>query len=169
MNISVPNPLGFNSVEEFLTRGILVWLRGVIVTLALVFFVIGALIYMTAGASEGNAKWGKGAMTAALVGLALALGAPTFLKEIYNIFGVSGGPAGPTLVQIALNVLKFLLSLIGILATIMFIVSGLAYMGSAGVDERAKTAKKMAVAAAIGLVLALSALIIVRQITLFFV
>lgn len=168
IDISVPNPLGFSSVEGFLTGGILRWLQGVIVTLSLVFFVIGALLYITGGVDKGNIDKGKAAMTAALIGLALGIGAPTFLKEIYTIFGVSGAPAGPTLVQIALNVLKFLLSIVGILTIIMLVVSGLAHMTSAGDSGRADTAKKMATSAAIGLALALASLILVRQISRFF-
>ncbi len=167
-DVNIPNPLGFSTVEDFLTNGILVWLQGVIVTLALVFFVIGALMYIMGGADEGNIKKGKAAMTAALIGLALGIGAPTFLQEIYTIFGVAGAPAGPTLVQIALNVLKFLLSIIGILTIIMLVVSGVAYMSSGGDEGRAKTAKNMATYAAIGLTLALASLILVRQISLFF-
>lgn len=167
-DVNIPNPLGFSTVEDFLTNGILVWLQGVIVTLALVFFVIGALMYIMGGADEGNIKKGKSAMTAALIGLALGIGAPTFLQEIYTIFGVSGAPAGPTLVQIALNVLKFLLSIVGILTIIMLVVSGIAYMSSGGDEGRAKTAKNMATYAAIGLTLALASLILVRQISRFF-
>lgn len=167
-DIIIPNPLGFSTVEDFLTNGILVWLQGVIVTLALVFFVIGALMYIMGGADEGNIKKGKAAMTAALIGLALGIGAPTFLQEIYTIFGVSTTTAGPTLVEIALNVLKFLLSIVGILTIIMLVVSGIAYMSSGGDEGRAKTAKSMATYAAIGLTLALASLILVRQISIFF-
>lgn len=167
-DVNIPNPLGFSTVEDFLTNGILVWLQGVIVTLALVFFVIGALMYIMGGADEGNIKKGKAAMTAALIGLALGIGAPTFLQEIYTIFGVSTTTAGPTLVEIALNVLKFLLSIVGILTIIMLVVSGIAYMSSGGDENRAKTAKNMATYAAIGLTLALASLILVRQISIFF-
>jgi hypothetical protein len=166
--VTVPNPTGFTSLESFLATGILPWLQGVVVTLALVFFIIGALLYMTGGASENNIKQGKAAMTASLIGLAIALAAPTFLKEIYSIFGVSGAGGGLSLVSIALNVLKFILSIIGILGTILLVVSGLAYMGSAGTDDKAKSAKKMATAAVIGIALALAALILIRQITKFF-
>ena len=167
-DVNIPNPLGFSTVEDFLTNGILVWLQGVIVTLALVFFVIGALMYIMGGADEGNIKKGQAAMTAALIGLALGIGAPTFLQEIYTIFGVSTTTAGPTLVEIALNVLKFLLSIVGILTIIMLVVSGIAYMSSGGDESRAKTAKNMATYAAIGLTLALASLILVRQISIFF-
>jgi len=169
VTVSVNNPLAFNTVETFLSGGILPWLQGIAATLALVFFIIGALMYMAGGASENNIKQGKAAMTASLIGFALALAAPTFLKEIYSIFGVSAPTAGPTLVGIALNVLKFLLSLIGIFATIMLVVSGLSYMSSAGADDKAKSAKKMATSAIIGITLALAALILIRQITKFFV
>jgi len=167
-DIVVPNPTGFTSLEAFLTTGILPWLQGVIATLALVFFIIGALLYMTGGASENNIKQGKAAMTAALIGFAIALAAPMFLKEIYSIFGAAAPAAGPTLVEIALNVLKFLLSIIGILGTILLVVSGLAYIGSAGADDKAKSAKKMATSAIVGIALAMAALIIIRQITKLF-
>ena len=125
-------------------------------------------MYIMGGADEGNIKKGKAAMTAALIGLALGIGAPTFLQEIYTIFGVSTTTAGPTLVEIALNVLKFLLSIVGILTIIMLVVSGIAYMSSGGDESRAKTAKNMATYAAIGLTLALASLILVRQISIFF-
>jgi membrane protease YdiL (CAAX protease family) len=151
-----------------LSGGILPWLQGIVATIALVFFVIGAVMYMTGGVDEGNVKQGKATMTAALAGFALALAAPTFLKEIYGIFGASSSTAGPTLIGISLNVLKFLISIVGILGTIMLVVSGLSYMGSAGADDKAKSAKKMATYAVIGIALALAALIIIRQVTKFF-
>ncbi len=168
VTIPIKNPVAFNTVETFLSGGILPWLQGVIATLALVFFIIGALLYMAGGVSENNIKQGKAAMTAALIGFALALAVPTFLKEIYGIFGVAAPAAGPALVEIALNVLKFLLSIIGIFGTIMLVISGLAYMGSAGADDKAKSAKKMATSAIIGIALAMAALIVIRQITQFF-
>jgi hypothetical protein len=168
-SITVPNPLGFTSLESFLTTGILPWLRGIVVTLALIFFLIGALMYMGGGASESGIKQGKAAMAASLVGLAIALAAPTFLTEIYSIFGATSSLAGPSLMSIALGVLKFLLSIAGLFATILLVVSGLSYMGSAGADEQAKSAKNMATSAIIGITLALAALILIRQITKFFV
>ena len=64
--------------------------------------------------------------------------------------------------------MKFLLSIIGIFGTIMLVISGLAYMGSAGADDKAKSAKKMATSAIIGIALAMAALIVIRQITQFF-
>ncbi|MBP7811434.1 MAG: hypothetical protein KA054_01160 [Candidatus Moranbacteria bacterium] len=168
VRILIDNPVAFNTVETLLSGGILPWLRGVIATLSLVFFVIGALMYMAGGVNENNIKQGKSVMTAALIGFALALAVPTFLKEIYGIFGVSAPTAGPTLVGIALNVLKFLLSIIGIFGTIMLVISGLAYMGSAGADDKVKSAKKMATSAIIGIALAMAALILIRQATKLF-
>ena len=163
--ISIDNPVAFNTVESLLSGGILPWLRGTIATIALVFFVIGAIMYMAGGADESNVKQGKAAMTASLIGFTLALAVPSLLKEIYGIFGVSAPSAGPALVSIALNILRFLVSLVGILGTIMLVISGISYMGSAGSDEKAKSAKKMATYSVIGIALALAALIIIRQVT----
>lgn len=165
VTISIDDPTAFHTVENLLSAGILPWLRGTIATIALVFFVIGAIMYMAGGADESNVKQGKAAMTASLIGFTLALAVPSLLKEIYGIFGVSAPSAGPALVSIALNILRFLVSLVGIFGTIMLVISGISYMGSAGSDEKAKSAKKMATYSVIGIALALAALIIIRQVT----
>lgn len=166
--ITFDNPVAFASVESLLSDGVLPWLQGMVATIALVFFVIGAIMYMAGGVDEDNVKRGKSAMTASLIGFTLVLAVPSLLKEIYGIFGVSAPAAGPALVSIALNILRFLVSLVGIFGTIMLVVSGLAYMGSAGADDKAKSAKKMATYSFVGIVLALAALIIIRQVTRFF-
>jgi hypothetical protein len=64
--------------------------------------------------------------------------------------------------------LKFLISIVGILGTIMLVVSGLSYMGSAGADDKAKSAKKNGDLCCYRIALALAALIIIRQVTKFF-
>ena len=108
------NPLSFNSVEGFLTT-VLVKIRQVIVVLALVFIVAGALMYVLSAGDQGMITKAKGSITSALIGLAIALAAPSFLKEIYTILGGPVNVPGEvqqaaTLTQIAMRVLNFLLS-----------------------------------------------------------
>jgi hypothetical protein len=113
----------------------------------------------------------KGAITASMIGLAIGIAAPSFLKEIYTIMG--GGTdvdtslldESLTLTQIALNFLDFLLAIVGVLALIMLIVGGIMYLTSAGDDKRIETAKKIVTYAIIGIAVALASLVIVRQIS----
>lgn len=74
----------------------------------------------------------------------------------------------PGVSSILLNVLQFLLSIIGILGIIGLVVSGLLYFFSAGDQKRIALAKRSAVGSVIGIIVALSALLLVTQLTVFF-
>jgi len=172
-SIQFKNPLAFDTVEGVL-GSILGTLRGIIVVLALVFIVIGAVLYITSAGDDGRMKTAKGAITASMIGLALGIAAPSFLKQIGDVLGwgavTSSLPAGTrTLTEIALSVLQFLLSIVGILGIIMLVIGGLAYLTSAGNEERADSGKKIVTYAIIGIAVALAALIIVTQIAALFV
>jgi hypothetical protein len=164
--------LAFNTVEQVLDS-ILGTLRSIIVILSLVFIVIGAVLYITSAGDEGRMKTAKGAITAAMIGLAIGLAAPSFLKEIGSVLGWgavnSSAVAGAvTLSQIATNVLNFLLSIVGILAIIMLVVGGIMYLTAAGDEDRIDSGKKIVKYSIIGIVVALAALVIVSQIAAFF-
>lgn len=166
------NPLKFNTVEEVL-GSLLGTLRGIIVVLSIVFIVIGAIFYITSAGDEGRMKTAKGAITASMIGLALGIAAPSFLKEIGEILGwgavnnteVSGAK---TLTEIATNVLNFLLSIVGILGIIMLVVGGIMYLTAAGDENRIDIAKRIVWYSIIGIITALAALVIVTQIASFF-
>lgn len=171
--INFTNPLAFNTVEEVLTK-LLTTLQAIIVTLALVFLVIGAILYIISAGNEQRMETGKKAILAAMIGLAIGLAAPSFLKEIGQVLG--WGPVNnaavagaQTLTQIALNVLHFLLSIVGILAIIMLVIGGLAYLTAAGNEERVENGKKIVKYSIIGIIIAFGALVIVTQIGNFFV
>lgn len=122
-------------------------------------------------ASFGNdtaMKKAKTIITAALVGLAIVLGARTFLQEIWNILGVSssdvGSPGGSSFLTIATSTLNLLLSLVGAIGIIGMVVGGIMYLTSYGDDDRIKLGKKMLTASIIGIVICLSAVVVIRQI-----
>lgn len=170
--INFTNPLAFNTVEQVLDS-ILGTLRSIIVILSLVFIVIGAVLYITSAGDEGRMKTAKGAITASVIGLAIGLAAPSFLKEIGSVLGWgavnSSAVAGAaTLSQIAANVLNFLLSIVGVLAIIMLVVGGIMYLTAAGDEDRIDSGKKIVKYSIIGIVVALAALVIVSQIAAFF-
>ncbi len=172
-SVSFSNPLSFTTVQDA-TGAFLSALQGIIVTLALVFLVLGAVFYVISGGDEGRIKTAKAAITAAMIGLAIGIAAPSFLKEVGNILGWGGAgqPAAvanaSSLGTILQNVLNFLLSMAGILAIIMLVIGGLMYFAAAGDETRADTAKKIVKFSIIGIAVALASLVIVTQITNFF-
>jgi hypothetical protein len=182
------NPLAFNSVQGVL-GSLLNSLQGIIVAISIVFIVIGAVLYITSAGDEERIKTAKKAITASLVGLAIGIAAPSFLKEIYTILGgtptvdctgLTGADltnceaanttlnAGLPLATIVLNVLNFLLSIVGALAIIMMIVGGVMYLTSGGDEEKIKSAKKITLYSIIGITVALAALVLVKAVAKFF-
>lgn len=162
------NPLRFETVDQFLTT-IMSALQKVIVTLALVMIVLGAVLYVTSGGGK-QMETAKGMITAALVGLAIGLAAPSFLKEIANVIGWGGTtPAALSLTQIALNVLNFLLGILGILALVMLVIGATMYLTSAGDQTRIDTGKKIFTSSLIGVVIAMASMVLVYQVAKFFI
>lgn len=163
------NPLAFDDVEGFL-GGILSAIQKIIVVLALVFIMIGAVMILTSAGNSGMVEKGKGAITMALVGLALGVAAPSLLKELSAIIGWGPGAAGPglTLSQIAVNVLNFLLGTMGIVALVMLVIGAILYLTSAGDEDRIEKGKEIFKFSLIGVVLAMSSMILVKQIAQFF-
>lgn len=172
-SITFTNPLQYDTVEGVLDS-ILDTLRNIIVILSLVFIVIGAILYITSAGNDKQMTMAKGAVTAAMIGLAIGLAAPSFLKEIGTVLGWDASvnqdalEGAQTLSQIARNVLDFLLSIVGVLAIIMLVVGGIMYLTAAGSEDQLDTAKKIVWYSIIGIVTALAALVIVSQIATFF-
>lgn len=170
-NICFDNPLSYDDVDGVLTA-LLIHLQGIIVVISMVFIVVGALLYMMSAGNESRMGVAKGAIFAAVIGLAIGIAAPSFLKEIYAALGTSttntAVTAAPDLATIALNVLNFLLGITGVIGIIMLVAAGIAYLTAAGNEGQIETAKKMTKWAIIGIAVALGALVIVKQVASFF-
>ncbi len=171
--VKFENPLKFDTVEDILTS-LLNSLRGVIVVISLVFIVIGAILYITSAGSEERIKSAKKAITASMIGLAIGIAAPSFLKEIATILGWTSQVTDPsgqnilTIKQIALNTLEFLLGIVGIFAIIMLVVGGISYFGAGLNEKQAESSKKIIWFSVLGILVAMAALVIVKQIAAFF-
>lgn len=172
VNITVSNPLKYDTVEGVLTS-IMGGIKGIVVTLALLMIVIGGIMYILSLGNADNMKRAKSVILAALVGLAIVIAAPAFLREISSLLGWDNAPAIEggttlTLTQIATKILNFLLSIIGTLALIMLIISGIMYLTSAGNDTRMKQAKSIFIASLIGIAIAMASLVLVTAVARFF-
>ncbi|EKE16015.1 MAG: hypothetical protein ACD_11C00054G0005 [uncultured bacterium] len=166
------NPLAYDSIEEFLLHFLSV-IQQIIAILSLIFVVIGAVMYVISAGNSGMVEKAKSTITYSLIGLALGIAAPSFLKEISTILGWTGATSEQveralTLTQIAMRVLNFLMSAVGILAVLMLVLGGAMYLSSAGDEDRIDMGKKIVKNSLLGIVISFSALILVRQIAIFF-
>lgn len=164
-----PNPLPFESIADFLSK-VLSNLQGIVAVLAIGFIVLGGMLYMLSAGNEKMITRAKACWTGAVIGMAIALAAPTFLKEIKAILGGGGSVDGESMISgaltfqdIALNILYLLLSILGIIGIIALVAAGMMYLTSYGDEERNKTAKKIATYAIIGIIVALSSIVILRE------
>jgi hypothetical protein len=163
------NPIDYDDVEGVLSN-VLDTIRGIVGILAVVMIVVGGILYITSGGDSGRIGIAKAAITAAIIGLAVAVAAPTFLFEIYNVLGgttPAAAQGAKTLSAIALDVLKVLLGIVGTLSVLMLVVGGILYI-TAGGSDRADTAKKTIQYAIIGLIVAILSLVIVTQVARIF-
>ncbi|HHE45797.1 MAG TPA: hypothetical protein ENL05_00380 [Candidatus Moranbacteria bacterium] len=166
-----PNPIGFTTVSDLL-NSILEHLMGIIALIAIIFIIIGGIIYMMSSGNETMVTRAKKTWTGAVIGLAIALASPTFLKEIQKILGGDKSHNAQdwvahalTIKQIAMNVLSLLLSVIGIIAIIALVVGGGMYLTAYGDERKIDTGKKTITYAIIGIGVSLAALVVVRQIS----
>ncbi len=165
------NPLKYNSLDSVLTA-VLSTLQSIVVVLSIIMIIVGAVMYILSAGNESRVSQAKVAITASVVGLALAIAAPAFLKEIGELLGwievTQVVEEAQTFTEIASKVLSFLLSIVGIIAIIMLVIGGLMYLTAGGDEGKAETGKKITKYAIIAIAIALAALVMVTQVAKFF-
>ncbi len=173
-SISIDDPIGTQGSMSAFFDNVLSRLLNIIGYIAVLFIVIGGIMYVLSGMGGGNEnlkKMAQNTLTFAIIGLALAAAGPTFLREIKTV--VLGSPTAvmptdlneaPTLTAIVTRALTFLLSIIGILAIISLVIGGIMYVFAAGSVDIAKRATKTIIYSLLGIIIAGGALIIVQKI-----
>jgi type IV secretory pathway VirB2 component (pilin) len=156
-----PNPIGPNSIEGVLGN-IMTYLQGIAGTIAVIFIIIGGIMYMVSGGSKETTERAKKTLICAIAGLAIVLAAPYFGQEIKAI--ISGGNPGSALKDILMRVLQLLLSIVGFLAIISMVIGGIWMLTAVGDEDRYELGKKTAGYSILGLTIALAALIIANQV-----
>ncbi len=164
------NPLKYNTVEEVATN-LLTSLKNIVAVLAVLFIVIGGMMYIFSSGDEKRIETAKKIITGAAIGFAIVLIAPSLLREIGDVLGWSGTSTATKLDTIAARVLTFLLSIAGIIAIIFLVIGGMTYMGgfsnvigSGDSKKSVETGKKIITNAIIGIIVIMAALVIVNQI-----
>jgi Type IV secretion system pilin len=164
MASSFDNPIGAQTVAQVLSST-MTYLKGIAMFIALIFIIIGGVMYMLSMGDKDMMERGKKTLLYAIAGFAIVLAAPTFLNEIARILGGStSGISGSSLQAIALNVLNLLLSIVGLLAIIAILIGSIWMFSAGGDKERYELGKKTIKYAIVGIIIAVGALIIVQQI-----
>jgi hypothetical protein len=86
--------------------------------------------------------------------------------ELINISQAAGVIEDATPVaEVLYNTLQFLLSIFGSIAIIALVLSGIIYVTASGNEERIKIAKKAAAYSVVGIIIALSGMVIIKFLT----
>ena len=173
LKVTYENPLSVGSFTE-LIGNFLVQVQATIGWLAVIMIVIGGIIYITSTGKNSQVELGKKILTFALLGFVIAVAAPSILKELADLASSGEGSSSSDVInqahefkQIAGDVLSFVITLIGVIATIGFVISGTLFVLAGGDTSRVEKAKKGLVFSIIGISIAGAALVIVQQILAF--
>lgn len=159
---TVANPIMPNSFGELFQQAMR-YVQGIAGTVAVVFIIVGGIMYMISAGSKEMAERAKKTLTYAFVGIALVIAAPYFLSDMMLILN-GGGGSGSKLLMVATNVLRFLLSIVGILGIIGIVLGAIWMLTAAGDEARYKQGKQAVTYSIIGIAIAAASLVIVQQV-----
>lgn len=165
-SIVVENPLEYDNVNDLTTqiRSYLLYLVGGI---AIVFIAVSGILYIIGGATmnEGLVNMSKKALVGSIAGLVIILAANMILQEAYFIvLGQELSFDNLSASQILVRLINFLLAIVGTLFLISMVVGGIWYFVGGADESKVELGKKTIQYSIIGLVVALAAMIILRQI-----
>jgi len=139
-------------------------LRGIVVGVTVVVIIIAGVIYLFSGANVSLAEKAKKTLIGAIVGFAIVLGADILINEIGRALGWKGTGDTETAKNIVTRMINFLFSILGFIGMAGIIMGAIMYFAAGADESRSKTGKTMVVYSVIGTVIAISAVIIVRQV-----
>lgn len=164
------NPFnGVWSISDLLGK-ILAGLQGIVGLVAIGMLIVAGIIYIFSGINSSLMTTAKNMATWAIGGFTIAVAIPSLLKEIIVIMTANPSTSADlvneakSIYDILLDVLRFLLTIIGVLALISFVVGGFQYLTSAGDRTKSENAKKIVLYSIIGILVSGSGVIIIRQI-----
>lgn len=163
---SFGNPIGSSTIEGVLSS-IMSYLKGIAGTIAVIFIIIGGVMYMLSTGDKDMAERAKKTLIYAMAGLAIVVAAPTFYSEIVSVLGGSSSlssVSGSSLKTIASNVLSLLLSIAGFLAIIMMVIGAIQMFTAMGEEERYEQGKRTVIYSIIGIIVVAASLVIATQI-----
>jgi len=139
-------------------------MKGVVVGLTVAVIIIAGIIYLFSGANVELAEKAKKTLIGASLGFAVVLGADILISQVGCALGWKGATNCPEAKNIITRAIKFLFSILGAIGMIGIITGAIVYMTSAGNEQQSRNGRKMIIYSIIGIIIALSAVVIVRQV-----
>jgi hypothetical protein len=148
----------------------------VVIGLSLIFIIIGGIMYMVASGNDEKMTRAKKMIIYAIIGLAIAIGAAVFLKEVAKalgskaLFTISGANMETTgsMSGVLEKTISLLLTSLGMLGIIGLIIGGFWYLHAGGDEQKAEIGKKTLTYSILGLIISIGSLVIVKQVAALF-
>lgn len=170
LEVTYQNPLRVNSFTALVT-GFLTQVQAIVGWLAVIMIVVGGIVYIASAGRTSQLELGKKILTFALIGFALAVAAPSILKEIMNLANGGEGSTDNNVISqatdikdILAGIMRWVISLVGVIAIIGFVISGFNFIVAGGDTGRADKARKGLMYSIIGVVVAGMALLLLKQV-----
>lgn len=160
----ITNPIAANSFSELFQRA-MNYFRTIAGTVAVLFIVIGGVMYMVSGANKGVTERAKKTIVFAIVGLVIVTAAPLFLSDIQMVLKGGGGSGTSALMKVALNILRVLLAIVGVFGIMGLLNGALIMFISSGDEKTLEMARSSVKYSLIAIALASGSLVLVRTIT----
>lgn len=135
---------------------VLSWVYGLVGLVAVIFIIVGGIRYALSGGDAAGVKQAKDTITYAIVGLVLVILAYTITQFVVKSVD------GSSWANLRDSVVNTLIYAVGIIATVMIIVSGFRYTTSGGDAAKVTSAKNGILYSVIGLGVAILAYTIVN-------
>lgn len=153
------------SVENFGEYISLVWswAAEVIFGVAVITLIVGGIMLMSAGGDEERASMGKQTIKGAIISTVIVLFSAVIQKVLQRpTENLQGGAKLSDTSEIITNTVNILLTVVGGVAVVGIIYSGIKYMTSAGDEEKIDSAKQGLKMSIFGLIISVSAYVIMK-------
>jgi len=146
---------------------IIVFLRGIIAWIAVLFLVWGGIMYITSTGDEQKTNRAKQAILVAVIGLFIAAVSINIAHAVFVAIGwAAGSPwAGAgyaTLGTLLFRIIGYILGFTSMLAVAAFIYGAITYITSGGSDEKLQRGKKVLIYATVGVVIIMISAMVVN-------
>jgi len=152
---------------------IMVFIKYFIGALAVLILVVNATKLVVGGGEEENVKKARNGILYSILGLVLLLVGNTFVenvfytvdKDVYPTTGVTPTTSIERGLEEIVGITNFVVSFVGPLLLILILVGGIMYLTAGGEEEKMNKAKRLLLAAVIGVIVIYGAFAIVSTIT----
>ncbi|MFH1182634.1 MAG: hypothetical protein V1690_00020 [Candidatus Moraniibacteriota bacterium] len=139
-------------------------LKLIVVGIAVVVLILGGITYLVSGSNVRLAEKAKLTILGAVLGFAIVIGADILINQVGCALGWKGVESCGEGQSVVARLITFLFSILGAIGLGGILVGSMFYFAAVGDEEKMKQGRKIVIYSIIGIIIALSATIIIRQI-----